>query len=387
MEYQENLIYLDNAATAFPKPAGVLRKMLNTYQALGVSPGRGGYDLAMEASDFVMDVREHLCEFFGSDDPERVIFAANASDGLNLIIQGMMEPGCHVVSTRLEHNSVLRQLHHFQQQGILTYDLVKFDGEGRIDPEDIARAIKPVTKMVIINHASNVIGTIQDAQAIGSVCKNHGVPLILDVAQSAGLVPINMREWGVSALAFTGHKALMGPSGIGGVVLSGDADIRSTRFGGTGVDSESLEHTQTYPHRLETGTLNFMGIIGLGEGLNHVEEAGVDATRIREVELARRLAQGLSEIPSVRLHGPSSWDNRLAVLMATIPNMVPEDVGAILDGDYGIAVRTGLHCAPLAHEGLKTFPVGGVRFSIGCFNTEEDIEAAISAMAGICSNK
>jgi cysteine desulfurase / selenocysteine lyase len=383
MERQERLIYLDNAATVFPKPEKVLKKMMDTYHTMGVSPGRGGYDLAITASDMVMDVREHLCRFFGGDDPERVIFASNASDALNLVIQGMIEPLCHVVSSRLEHNSVLRPLHHFKENGILTYDLVDFDGEGRIDPEDVARAIKPATRMVIINHASNVIGTVQDIKSIGRICRDHNVPLIIDAAQSAGLVPIKMQEWGVSALAFTGHKSLLGPSGIGGLVLSGDTDIRTTRFGGTGVDSESLEHTQTYPHRLETGTLNLMGIIGLGAGLEYVEQEGIDATRKREVALAQRLEQGLSEIPSVRIHGPSSWENRLAVLTVNIQNMVPEDVGDILDGDYGIAVRTGLHCAPLVHSGLKTFPYGGVRFSIGPFSTVDDIDAAISAMAEI----
>jgi cysteine desulfurase / selenocysteine lyase len=354
---------------------------------LGVSPGRGGYDLAMMASDLVMDVREHLCRFFGSDDPERVIFASNASDALNLIIQGMIEPGCHVVSSRLEHNSVLRPLHHFQEQGLLTYDLVGFDGQGRIDPEDVARAIKPSTRMVIINHASNVIGSIQDVEEIGRVCRNHNVPLILDAAQSAGLVPIRMREWGVSVLAFTGHKSLLGPSGIGGLVFTNDVDIRSTRFGGTGVDSESLVHTQSYPHRLETGTPNFLGIIGLGAGLKFIEQAGIDATRNREVTLAQRLAQGFNEISTVRMHGPTGWDNRLAVLMINVNNMVPEDVGAILDGDYGIAVRTGLQCAPLVHQDLNTFPQGGVRFSIGPFNTIDDIEVTISAMAEIGKNK
>ncbi|HNZ64582.1 MAG TPA: aminotransferase class V-fold PLP-dependent enzyme [Smithella sp.] len=387
MERQERLIYLDNAATVFPKPARVLNKMMETYQSFGVSPGRGGYDLAVEASDLVMDVREHLCGFFGSDDSERVIFAANASDALNLIIQGMIEPGCHVVSSQLEHNSVLRQLHHFQKAGIISYDLVGFDGQGCINPDDIARTIKPTTKMVIINHASNVIGTIQDAQSIGNVCREYGVPLILDVAQSAGLVPIDMHQWGVSALAFTGHKSLLGPHGIGGAVIAKDIDIRITRFGGTGVDSESLEHTPTYPHRLETGTLNFLGVVGLGEGLACVEEAGIDAVRNKEVALAQRLEKGLSEIPAVQIHGPSTWKNRLAILMISIPNMVPEDVGAILDGDYGIAVRTGLHCAPLAHEGLKTFPRGGVRFSIGPSNTSEDIDAAVSAMNEIGRNK
>lgn len=361
--------------------------MMDVYQALGVSPGRGGYDLAMMASDMVMDVREQLCRFFGSDDPERVIFASNASDALNIIIQGMIKPGCHVVSSRLEHNSVLRPLHHYQEQGLLTYDVVGFDGQGRIDPEDIARAIKPSTSMVIINHASNVIGSIQDVEAIGQVCKNHDVPLVLDAAQSAGLVPIRMLEWGVSVLAFTGHKSLMGPSGIGGLLFTGDIDIRGTRFGGTGVDSESLIHTQSYPHRLETGTLNLLGIIGLGAGIKFLEEAGIDATRSREVALVQKLARGLSEIPAVRTHGPSGWDNRLAVLMINVNTMVPEDVGAILDGDYGIAVRTGLHCAPLVHQDLNTFPQGGVRFSIGPFTTSDDIDVTISAMAEIAKNK
>ncbi|TAL39299.1 MAG: aminotransferase class V-fold PLP-dependent enzyme [Spirochaetes bacterium] len=381
------MIYLDNAATVFPKPEAVLKKMMDTYQAVGVSPGRGDYDLAMTASDLVMDIRGHLCRFFGGDDPERVVFASNASDALNLIIQGMIEPGCHVVSSRLEHNSVLRPLHHFQKQGIITYDLVEFDGQGRIDPEDIARAIKPATRMVIINHASNIIGTIQNVEAIGRVCQNHDVPFILDAAQSAGLAPIRMREWGISALAFTGHKSLMGPSGIGGLVFAGDVDIRTTRFGGTGIDSESLEHTQTYPHRLETGTPNLLGIIGLGAGLEFVEQAGIDTTRIREAALAQRLAQGLSEIPAVRIHGPSGWDDRLGVLMINVNRMVPEDVGAILDGDYGIAVRTGLQCAPLVHRDLNTFPYGGVRFSVGPFNTVSDIDAAISALAEIGKNK
>jgi selenocysteine lyase/cysteine desulfurase len=270
---------------------------------------------------------------------------------------------------------------------MLTYDLVPFDGQGRIAPEDIAQAIKPETRMVIINHASNVIGTIQDAQEIGRVCKDHDVPFILDVAQSAGLVPIRMREWGISAVAFTGHKSLLGPSGIGGLVFRRGLDIRTTRFGGTGVESASLVHTQSYPHRLEVGTLNLLGIIGLGAGLEYVEQAGIDATRTREVFLAQRLAKGLSEISAVRMYGSSGWENRLAVLLTNVRDTVPEDVGAILDGDYGIAVRTGLHCSPLVHRDLKTFPLGGVRVSIGPFNTIDDIDVAISAMAEIGKNK
>ena len=387
MECRDQLIYLDNAATVFPKPEAVLRQAMDTYCSQGVSPGRGGYDLAMMAQEMVWDVREHLCRFFGSNDPERVIFASNASDALNLVIQGLVEPGCHVVSSRIEHNSVLRPLNHLQKQGVLTYDLVGFDGQGRIDPDDIAKAIKPETRMVIINHASNVIGTVQDAAAIGRVCKQYGVPLILDVAQSAGLVPIRMQEWGISAVAFTGHKSLMGPSGIGGLVLADDLDIRTTRFGGTGVESKSLEHTQSYPHRLEVGTLNLLGILILGAGVTYLEKIGLDEIRTKEVALAQRLSEGLAGIPAVSIHSPSGWDNRLAILLINVRKMTPEDVGAILDGDFCIAVRTGLHCAPLVHQDLKTFPQGGVRFSIGPSNTVDEIDLAICAMAEIGKNK
>ena len=387
MERLDRLIYLDNAATVFPKPEPVLRKMFETYRSLGVSPGRGGYDLAMAAEELVQDVRERLCRFFGADDPERVIFASNATDALNLVIQGMAEPGGHVVASRLDHNSVLRPLHHLQAQGTITYDLVGFDDQGRICPDDIARAIKPTTRMVILNHASNVLGTIQDAREVGRICREKGVPLILDAAQSAGLVPIRMGEWGVSAVAFTGHKSLLGPSGIGGLVLTAGMDIRGTRFGGTGVDSQSLIHTQSYPHRLECGTLNLLGIIGLGAGLEYVEKAGINSIREREVFLAQRLAKGISEIPAIRIHGPLGWESRLGVFMIMIRNMVPEDIGAILDGDYRIAVRTGLHCAPLAHQVLGTFPDGGVRFSVGPFNTEAEIDITISAVAQIAKSK
>ncbi len=387
MDPFDGLIYLDNAATVFPKPGSLLKQALEIYLSQGVSPGRGSYDLAVMAQDLVFDVREHLCCFFGSNDPERVIFAANASDALNLVIQGLIEPGCHVVSTRLEHNSVLRPLHHFQTTGLISYDLVSADGQGFIDPEDIARAIRPETRMVIVNHASNVIGVVQDAEAIGRVCKEHGVPLILDVAQSAGIIPIRMRQWGVSAVAFTGHKSLMGPSGTGGLVLDDEIDVRTTRFGGTGIESKSLEHTQSYPHRLEVGTLNLLGILGLGAGLNYLDETGIDEIRAREIALAKRLSEGLSEIPAVQIHSPAHWDNRTAILLASIRNVNPDDVGAILDGDYGIAVRTGLHCAPLVHQVLQTFPQGAVRFSIGPFNTSEDIDAAIQAMAEIGRNK
>ena len=263
-------IYLDNAATTFPKPHEVLEEMIEVYSSLGVSPGRGSYDLSMEAEERVMGIRRQVCQFFGGSDPERVIFSYNATDALNTLIQGLITPGSRVVSSRLEHNSVLRPLHYFSEQGIIDLDLVPFSPEGFIDPMAVAEAIRPNTCFVILTHASNVLGTVQPVEQVGAICRERGVPLLLDVTQTAGLLPIRMDEWGVSAVAFTGHKSLLGPTGIGGLVLSPGLDVKTTRFGGTGRDSLSLIHTQTYPHRLEAGTINIAGIFGLSAGLRYI---------------------------------------------------------------------------------------------------------------------
>jgi len=378
---------LDNAATTFPKPREVLERMVDLYAAKGVSPGRGGYDCAQEADELVSGVRKRLCQFFGGDDPERVIFASNATDALNLVIQGSVKPGGHVVSSQLEHNSVLRPLQHLRESGLIEYDLIPFDGQGFIDPDDVARAIRPQTQLVVLTHASNVLGTIQPIEAIGAVCREKGVPLILDTAQSAGVIPIDISAWGVSALAFTGHKSLLGPTGIGGLVLRRSLEVQSTRFGGTGIDSQELIHTQTYPHRLEAGTLNILGIIGLMAGLDYLSAQGMEAILLRERALTRRLWEGLAELKRVKLYGAAHWERRLGVVLANIAGMIPADVGAILDGDFGIATRVGLHCAPLVHRTLGTGRAGGVRFSVGPFNTEKEIDQAVEAMARISRSR
>jgi cysteine desulfurase/selenocysteine lyase len=365
------LIYLDNAATSFPKPREVLDQMVQVYERLGVSPGRGTYDLAVEASEYVGQVREQVAVFFGTRDPERVVFAANATDALNLAIQGLVGSGDHVVSTRLEHNSVLRPLFHLKERGWIDYDLVPFDSHGLVDPADIDRAIRPNTRLVVVCHGSQVLGTVQPAAEIAQVCARRGVPLLLDAAQSAGQVPIPMLDWGVSAVAFTGHKALLGPSGSGGLILAPDLEVSSSRFGGTGIDSHSLRHTQSFPHRLEAGTLNLLGVIGLSLGMQHLQRLGMEECHQREMALIRRLRAGLNSLPRVILYGPPPRDED------------PEDVGAILDGDYGIAVRTGLHCAPLVHADLGTGGAGAVRFSLGCQNTEAEIDRALEAVAEI----
>ena len=383
MEKMPEMIYLDNAATTFPKPREVLQRMIDLYAAKGVSPGRGAYDCAQEADELVYGVRKRLCLFFGGDDPDRVIFASNATDALNLVIQGAVKPGGHVVSSQLEHNSVLRPLQHLRESGRIDYDLIPFDGQGFVDPDDVSRAIRPQTQLVVLTHASNVLGTIQPIEEIGAVCRRHRVPLILDAAQSAGVVPIDISTWGVSALAFTGHKSLLGPTGIGGLVLRRDFDIQSTRFGGTGIDSQDLFHTQTYPHRLEAGTLNILGIIGLSAALDYLAAQGMEAILQKERALARKLWEGLAELKRVKLYGGAFWDRRVGVVLSNIEDMLPADVGAILDGDFNIATRVGLHCAPLVHRSLGTGRAGGVRFSVGPFNTPEEIDRACEAMEKI----
>jgi len=387
MDRASQPIYLDNAATTFPKPREVLAQMIEAYTRLGVSPGRGSYDLAVEAEELVQQCRKKVASFFGAPDPDRVVFANNATDALNLAIQGLLEAGDHVVATRLEHNSVLRPLYHLQQSGLIEYDLAPFAEDGFVDPSDVAELIRPATRLVIVSHASNVLGTIQPISEIARLCVERGVPLIVDAAQSAGQVPIDMDAWGVSAVAFTGHKSLYGPTGIGGLVITPSLDVRTTRFGGTGIESMSLIHTQTFPHRLEAGTINLLGIIGLSGGLDYLLAKGMDSIHRRGVELLTRLRDGLSELEGVDLYCAQDLSDHVAVLTANVPGLEPEDLGAILDVDFGIAVRTGLHCAPLVHEDLGTSPNGGVRFSLGCFNTVEDIDTAIEAMASISKHK
>lgn len=379
----DQLIYMDNAATSFPKSRRVLEGMIQTYVELGASPGRGTYDLAIEAANYVADAREQIASFFGATDPNRVIFAANATDALNLGIQGLVSPGGHVVSTRLEHNSVLRPLFHLKERGWIDYDLVPFNEKGLVDADDVECAIRPNTQLVVICHGSQVLGTVQPVDRIAQVCSQHGVPLLVDAAQSAGQVPVNMGNWGVTAVAFTGHKALLGPSGSGGLVLAPDAEVKSTRFGGTGVESSSLRHPQSFPYRLEAGTLNILGVIGLCLGLKELQRTGMQESHQREMALIRRLRQGLCSLPHVTVHSPIPRDDDLPLLTCSVEGLVPEDVGAILDADYGIAVRTGLHCAPFVHSDLGVSDKGSVRFSLGRANTKDDVERALEAMADV----
>lgn len=382
-----NSIYLDHAATTFPRPPEILKRMFSRFAQMGCSPGRGGYDMAVEVERYIQNVRRRVAAFFGAVEPNRVVFTANATDALNLAIFGMTRPGSHVVSTRLEHNSVLRPLYHLSQNGGIEYTLVSFDSGGFIDPDSIAAALRNNTCLVVINHASNVLGSIQPIAEIGRICAERGVPLLIDTAQSAGYISIDMAAWNVSAVAFTGHKTLLGPTGIGGLITAPGVEVASTRFGGTGVDSHSLSQPEYYPHHLETGTLNLLGIIGLDAGLEYLEESGLTGMYRQKMTLLAKLWQGLTDIDGVTVYGSVPDDRHVPLVSCNVAGINPNDAGMILDGDYDIAVRTGLHCAPLVHEDSGTAPHGSIRFSLGWNNTVEDVEQALEAVKKIAAGR
>lgn len=374
------MIYLDNAASSFPKPEPCFREALAEYFHLSASPGRGGYDAAMQAQERVQEVRKQVAAFFGAGGFV-TCFAHNATDALNTLMQGLVEPGCHVVSTRLEHNSVLRPLHHLREAKVCEYDLVGFNKDGLVEPEAVAQAIRANTKLMVLNHASNVTGVVQPLAEIARICRERGVFLILDASQSAGSVPVCMRDWGVSGLAFTGHKSLLGPTGIGGLVIDAGLDVRPSRFGGTGVDSASPRQSMDYPERLEAGTVNLLGILTLSRCLEYLQGPEAEEAAQREVELHRLLVGALQDLEGVTVDCPGFGPGRIPLVSFNLKGWPPNDAGMVLDGDYDIAVRTGLHCAPLVHEDLGHGERGSLRVSLGRYNSEDDLKALLKALS------
>jgi len=381
------LIYLDNSATTFPKPEVVYDYMDKFYRKHGVNPGRSGFDAAIETEEIVYNTRKLLMELFNGDgDPNRLTFSYNASDSLNMILLGMAEKGDHVITTMLEHNSVLRPLYHLEMDGIIEVTHVPFDANGFVHPDDIRKALKKNTKMVVVNHSSNVIGTIQPLMEIGKICKENGVYFVVDGSQSAGATPVDMQAMGIDAFAFTGHKCLMGPTGIGGSYIMDNIPVRGTRFGGTGVRSAQKTHLSEFPYRMECGTLNIVGVAGLYAGTRWVMEQGIENIHHQEIILWDKLRKGLSEIENITIYCAGGIENQNPVLSFNVKGFESGDVGTMLDVDYNIACRTGLQCAPLVHVGLGTDQIHGtVRLSIGPFNTEEHIDMAIEAVKDIAS--
>lgn len=378
------MIYLDNSATSFPKPESVYAFMNDFYRFHGVSPGRSGFDAAIEAEEMVNDTRKLLTNLFNGIDHNRLTFSYNASDSLNMVIQGLCQKGDHVITTMLEHNSVLRPLFHLSQDGMIQVSHIPFDSNGYIDPQDIAKAIQPNTKMVVVNHCSNVIGTIQPLSEIGKICREREIIFVVDASQSAGAIPIDMQASLIDVLVFTGHKCLMGPTGIGGSYVMEHVPIRGTRFGGTGVRSAQETHLSEFPYRMECGTLNLLGVAGLKAGVEWITAQGVQRLHDQEMTLWTKLRDGLLNVPGITLYCANRAQNHNPVLSLNVDGMISGDIGTLLDVDYNIACRTGLQCAPKVHQSLGTDLLHGtVRFSIGPFNKEEEIQTAISAMEEI----
>lgn len=382
----EKLIYLDNAATSWPKPDKVYKFMIDFYKECGVNPGRSGFDKAIEAGNILENLRARLTRFFGGDvdTPKRLCFGYNATDALNIIIQGILNSGDHVVTTNVEHNSVIRPINHLVRDKGVGATFVPFDKNGFVDPDDIAKEIKANTKLVIVNHGSNVLGTVQPVKEIGKICKEKGVLFAIDASQTAGMVPINMKDMYVDVLAFTGHKSLMGSTGIGGLCVRKDVEINSVRSGGTGVRSAYPYHLDEYPYRLEYGTPNMVGIASLWAGQEWMDDRGLENIYAHEMKLANRLVAGLKEIEGVTVYCCDSMENHLATVTMNIDGYEAGDVGTMLDVEFNIATRTGLHCAPLVHEQLDLIKIhGGVRFAVGPFNTEGHIDRAIEGITEI----
>ncbi len=379
------MIYLDNAATSFPKPPALAETMKDFLDTEAVNPGRSGFDLSLRAGLRIDELRQNLASYFNhpDNDPNRVVFTANATDALNLAIQGVCHAGDHVVSTVLEHNSVLRPLFELQKMGI-THDLAPCDERGFVHPASIEKLLRPETRLVIMTHASNVLGTIQPVQRIGEICRAKGILFLIDTAQTAGVIPVDMKATHADLLAFTGHKGLMGPTGTGGLLVGNKVEVRPIRWGGTGVRSAVRGHLEEYPYRLEAGTLNTVGLAGLGAGLEWARNHDAFNT---ETQLTNRLLEGLDDLPSIGILGLEKGEKdinlagRLSVISLLIDGMDPAKAGMFLDADWDIAVRTGLLCAPLVHEAMGTLQGGTIRISPGPFNTPQHIDQLLEALA------
>jgi cysteine desulfurase/selenocysteine lyase len=384
----DKLIYLDNAATSFPKPEEVYVSMDSFYRKFGVNPGRSGYDLCLEAGRMVEATRRLLTSLFNGTDWTRLVFSYNSTDALNLALFGLLDTGDHAISTTIEHNSVLRPLYHLSQRNGVEVDLVPFDSNGFVDPGEVKARFKKNTKVVAVNHASNVIGTVQPIAEIGRYCRERGIRLVVDASQTAGKIPIDVRAQNVDVLCFTGHKSLLGPTGIGGMYVSEGVEIRHTRAGGTGVRSAVRMHLDEYPYRMEYGTGNTLGIAGLNAGVTWLLKKGLHGIDEHETRLLRMLRDGIQAIDGVTMYCQDDLTNHIAVLPFNVDGLEAGDTGTMLDVDHDIACRTGLHCAPLVHEQLGTDQIkGAVRFGIGPFNTEDEIRTAIGAVREIAASR
>jgi cysteine desulfurase family protein len=384
---------MDNAATSFPKPAAVTDAMVRYARELGASAGRGAYAEAMETGALIAECRRRLNRLFHGENADHFIFTLNCSDSLNLAIKGLIDPSHsnHAICTHIDHNSILRPLNALQDQGWLEQTRVVVDSKtGLVDPEEIRKAIRPDTKLIAITHVSNVTGTVQPIREIGKIAREHGVPFIVDAAQSAGHLPIDVRADGIDLLAAPGHKALLGPLGTGFLYVRPGMEkhLRSIREGGTGSVSESDRQPDFLPDKYEPGSHNAIGIIGLSEGVEWVSEQTIEKLAARDTELVRTFLEGISDVEGLACYGPAGVRHRIGVFSVRIDGYDPHELSAILESQFGILTRSGIHCAPLAHAAIGTAELGGTtRFSFGPFLSQQDVKYATDALAEIAMSR
>lgn len=372
------MIYMDNAATTMRKPDAVIRAVVSALESMG-NAGRGAHGASLSASRTIYDTRELLCEFFGGTSPKQVVFTSNSTESLNIAVKGLIEPGDHVITTMMEHNSVLRPLYELREKGV-ELSIVKCDKRGVMDLSDIEAAIRQETKAIVCTNGSNLTGNYVDIEKIGKIARQHGLLFIVDASQTAGVFPIDVQRMQIDVLCFTGHKSLLGPQGTGGMYVREGLAIRPLKSGGSGVQTYSKRHPADMPTALEAGTLNGHGIAGLHAALEYLNEKGIDKIRAREQELMWRFYDGIKEIPNVKIYGDFSSGMRCPIVALNIGDYDSSEVSDALLMDYDISTRPGAHCAPLMHEALGTVEQGAVRFSFSHYNTEEEIDTAIRAI-------
>jgi len=375
--------YFDNAATSWPKPEAVYTAAEKQMRLAYGNPGRSGHTHTLASDRLVYQAREAIGKLFNIKDPARVVFCLNATDALNMAIKGCLQKGDHVLYTAMEHNSVLRPLARLRREGLISTTMIPCNDEGFPDLDYLEKAYQQETRLLVVNHASNVTGTLAPLSKIIYSAHNKGVKVLVDAAQTAGAVPIDVEDYDIDMLAFTGHKGLLGPTGTGSLYVKPGIDLTPLREGGTGSQSEMDVHPETMPERLEAGTLNSAGLAGLLEGVNFLLENDVMSVRRSETELRSYLYSRLQEIKGIKIYGPRSAQDSTAVLSFTLEGADCGDVGYILENSYGIICRTGLHCAPLAHQAIGTFPQGTVRLSPGYFTDKNDIDFLSGALKEI----
>lgn len=379
------MIYLDNAATTMHKPKEVIDAVVEAMTSLG-NAGRGANEASLSAARIIYGAREKLCRFFNGEDPRQIVFTSNSTESLNIAIKGLLEPGDHVITTMLEHNSVLRPLYEMEKKGV-ALTIIRADKKGRFSLEEMEAAIRPETKMIVCTNGSNLTGNYVDIGKVGEMARRHDVLFVVDASQTAGVFPIDVRNMQVDVLCFTGHKGLLGPQGTGGMYVREGLAIRPLKSGGSGVQTYSKTHPREMPTALEAGTLNGHGIAGLRAAVEYIEKTGLDNIRAKEQELMWRFYEGVKEIPGVTVYGDFHSRERCAIVSLNIGDYDSSEVSDALLTEYGISTRPGGHCAPLMHEALGTVEQGAVRFSFAHSNTEEEVDIAINAVRELATEE